>query len=203
MLWAPSPIFITFDLVCDQDTALGKCSGIQEGNPTPGPSLSEKPFPLLGPVTSPTSKAGLLGPACHRVLGCGCGMSQVRGRAFLGTCSAVGYLLVYTKMEGVASVAGGPVGSLSSRRASWLHNFEHLRHCGRLEKNAGVCRKEREERRRKGRGERGQREERVERGEERERRETCLHMPPLVTVTRLVWDLQQGLREGGGVRQRP
>lgn len=44
-------------------------------------SLIEKPFQLLGLITS---MAGLLGSACHRVLGCEYGMSQVRGRVFLG-----------------------------------------------------------------------------------------------------------------------
>lgn len=38
-----------------------------------------------------------------------------QGTGFLGEPNAVGYLFVYTEMEGVASVAGRPPGSLPSR----------------------------------------------------------------------------------------
>ena len=49
-------------------------------HPVWGP-YSEKPFPLLGPITHPppSHQVGLLGSACPRVLRCGCGVKQGRG----------------------------------------------------------------------------------------------------------------------------
>lgn len=42
---------------------------------------------------------------------------RVRASTLLGMCSAAQYLSVYTEMEGVSRMAGGPPGNVPSRSA--------------------------------------------------------------------------------------
>ena len=88
----------------------------------------------------------------------------------MGTHSAAGYLFVYTEMEGVASVAGRPLGSLPSRRADCTCSTA-LSSGGTVatwkRKQGCVERRERKERR----GGEGRQREEENKKEEREIRE--------------------------------
>lgn len=97
-----------------------------------------------------------------------------QGMAFLGTHSTAGYLFVYTEMDGVASMAGRPPGSLPSRRAACTRSTapSSWATVAVWKRKQGIP------------------------------LQTRLRTPPSVTVTRLVRDLRQGLGEGRGARQR-